>query len=326
MKNILYTLISLGIFLGISCTKDVPLPASTQERKIIAGMILRPGEPLKAKLSIANAPKWGHVDLELYNEAIGNSEIRVFKNDQYHTSLWFDSSTFQHQASNHLAEIGATYHFTIDMPQVKLAASSPKITVPEPIIPTEISVINTHSQRWIELSLPKDPSNPYILLHFSFILENSNVENMPINEVGLTPYTNNADWLGISQPNPADYNFSNVPLYAYFEHQQINYTDSTAAAFDVAGFAINTNEANGNNVKIKIRFMPEQFAALNYYKKLRVQTVSVNKDYLDYLISAKQYEQSVNNPFSSPAQVYSNIIGGMGIFGAITKTEVLVDL
>ena len=51
---------------------------------------------------------------------------------------------------------------------------------------------------------------------------------------------------------------------------------------------------------------------------------SATEDYYKYVRTAKVHYESSENPFATPADVYSNIDGGLGIFYIINEDEYFV--
>ena len=69
------------------------------------------------------------------------------------------------------------------------------------------------------------------------------------------------------------------------------------------------------------------FSVINYaeLKDLdlfgEIRLVNTSEEYFNYLKSFNMYQQTINNPFATPVQVYSNINNGMGIFAGGTLTS-----
>lgn len=325
MKNVLKLPLLFFVLLFSSCLKDITVPGSDAPPKPIAGFVLRTGEYPRASFSFSNVKTSTPGDIKYYY-ALRQAEVQLFKNGSYLTALKFDTLSSFHVDSTVTIESGATYSFTVDFPSLNLSASGPAITVPAGITPQQVSFTNTSGMRRVELNVPKDPANPYVLLHFSFYTEDTASSYYPVNEMGLEAFSSDADWLGISGPNPADYNFSDVELFYYKEKAGIALNDSSYISYQPAAFAFDATKAPGSEANINIRFKTFPNENLASQKKLRIQTVTVNRDYYEYVISAQKYMATSGNPFASPVQVYSNIINGHGIFGAAHKTEILINL
>ena len=66
------------------------------------------------------------------------------------------------------------------------------------------------------------------------------------------------------------------------------------------------------------------YYALNSYKRFpSLVDYSSNNigAYFNYLTSFNMYQRTINNPFATPVQVYSNVNNGMGIFAGGTLTS-----
>lgn len=52
-----------------------------------------------------------------------------------------------------------------------------------------------------------------------------------------------------------------------------------------------------------------------------IRLVNTSEEYFNYLKSFNRYQRTINNPFATPVQVYSNVNNGMGIFAGGTLTS-----
>ncbi len=52
-----------------------------------------------------------------------------------------------------------------------------------------------------------------------------------------------------------------------------------------------------------------------------IRLVNTSEAYFNYLTSFNMYQRTINNPFATPVQVYSNVNNGMGIFAGGTLTS-----
>jgi hypothetical protein len=59
------------------------------------------------------------------------------------------------------------------------------------------------------------------------------------------------------------------------------------------------------------------------YKNITIGLLNVDEHYYRYHTTLRLY--SGDDPFSEPAPIYSNIVGGLGVFGAYNKTTVVKD-
>jgi len=69
------------------------------------------------------------------------------------------------------------------------------------------------------------------------------------------------------------------------------------------------------------------FSVINYaeLKEMdlfgEIRLVNTSEEYFNYLKSFNMYQRTINNPFATPVQVYSNVNNGMGIFAGGTLTS-----
>jgi hypothetical protein len=63
----------------------------------------------------------------------------------------------------------------------------------------------------------------------------------------------------------------------------------------------------------------------NSYTKFRVYVHSITQDYYLYLLSAQQKSDAADSPISEPVTVYTNLNGGIGIFGMYWVQEFKIN-
>ena len=78
-----------------------------------------------------------------------------------------------------------------------------------------------------------------------------------------------------------------------------------------------------------IQFDPVRyFDEINYIqlseKSYRVVLYNVSKEVYNYIVSTSKSVLSNNNPLSEPVAVFTNIIGGLGVFGGISSSSVFI--
>ena len=78
---------------------------------------------------------------------------------------------------------------------------------------------------------------------------------------------------------------------------------------------------NGEEYQLKINLSEYYFSEDTYIKSLKIKIYSYTKDtYLFVRSRDAQYNDFIDNPFSDPVPIYSNIEGGIGIFGGRNAT------
>lgn len=78
---------------------------------------------------------------------------------------------------------------------------------------------------------------------------------------------------------------------------------------------------SGDTCTLVIDLGSTPMSNFNYY----VEVTSVSESLYKYLSTMENYLGSRGNPFTEPVQVYTNISGGLGVFGTKNKSERKID-
>ena len=78
------------------------------------------------------------------------------------------------------------------------------------------------------------------------------------------------------------------------------------------------------NFKLRSYFDLYQNHVIKYISQLKV--CSITEEFLLYLLSIEKYENSNDDPFSTPIKVYSNFENGLGIFTGVNQQIMEYDL
>ncbi|MBO4741668.1 MAG: DUF4249 family protein, partial [Bacteroidales bacterium] len=78
---------------------------------------------------------------------------------------------------------------------------------------------------------------------------------------------------------------------------------------------------SGDTCTLTIEFDRDFHTDNLYY----VEVVSISESLYKYLSTLNNYYDSQNNPFTEPVQVFTNIRGGLGIFGTRNKNVQRID-
>jgi hypothetical protein len=111
----------------------------------------------------------------------------------------------------------------------------------------------------------------------------------------------------------------NNPNYNFPTYTSIN---EPGAAESVNGYAVIFNDISFEDSIKKISLLiyrASESEARN--NKISIFWSSITEEYYKYARTAKVYYDSEENPFATPADVYSNVDGGLGIFYIINETE-----
>ena len=101
----------------------------------------------------------------------------------------------------------------------------------------------------------------------------------------------------------------------------------TINSFNSGGFEntylyIMLKDQNFNGEDYSLTFSVINYAELKDLELFgEIRLVNTSEAYFNYLRSFNMYQNTINNPFATPVQVYSNITDGMGIFAGGTLTS-----
>tara|TARA_B110000046_G_scaffold101001_1_gene108453 strand:+ start:16972 stop:17883 length:912 start_codon:yes stop_codon:yes gene_type:complete len=101
----------------------------------------------------------------------------------------------------------------------------------------------------------------------------------------------------------------------------------TINSFNSGGFEntylyIMLKDQNFNGEDYSLTFSVINYAELKDMELFgEIRLVNTSEAYFNYLKSFNMYQNTINNPFATPVQVYSNVNNGMGIFAGGTLTS-----
>ena len=101
----------------------------------------------------------------------------------------------------------------------------------------------------------------------------------------------------------------------------------TVNSFNVGGFEntyeyIMLKDENFDGQNYSLTFSVINYAELKDMDLFgEIRLVNTSEAYFNYLKSFNMYQRTINNPFATPVQVYSNVNDGMGIFAGGTLTS-----
>ena len=94
-----------------------------------------------------------------------------------------------------------------------------------------------------------------------------------------------------------------------------------SGGFENTYFYIMLKDQNFNGEDYSLTFSVINYAELKDMELFgEIRLVNTSEAYFNYLKSFNMYQNTINNPFATPVQVYSNVNNGMGIFAGGTLT------
>ncbi|MDG1741003.1 MAG: DUF4249 family protein [Crocinitomicaceae bacterium] len=87
----------------------------------------------------------------------------------------------------------------------------------------------------------------------------------------------------------------------------------------ISGFVTNAS-FNGESKSLTLKFTVNQAFSEEYHFEL----YTCSADFFKYLVSIEKMSDTKDNPFSEPVLIHSNINNGLGIFGGLSKSVVIM--
>lgn len=290
MKNKSFIIFLIGIFGSVgmfsSCTTNVTVDIPDYKIQLVANSFAVKDSMFKVNVS--------HSLNALDNATpppVNNASVLLYENEILVDSLLNNSSG--KYSSIYIPQSGKNYSLKISAPNFKTIES--ETTVPESVL-----ISSYHLD-----SLTSNSGNEQFNASLTFSFNDpAAAENYY--EVMLYREDTSFDFI-----DSTVYGISRYPLTLSSQDPAIEITDSYTAdrAFITDEFF------NGKTFNGKISFEYHSFSSGNLYISFK----AVSKEYYLYQKTLAVHYGSQNNPFAEPAQVYSNIKNGLGIFGSYAE-------
>jgi len=281
MKKLKYFCLLLILF---SCKKHIELDKDFSQTKPVLNCFFSPQDSLFVNLTQSRSPLVSGLDSF---EVLQNANIKIYENN-LQQSILFDFNGYYYKAQNFSAKPNCKYKIEITTEDNK-------------VLTAEDSIISASPINWV--------------LKEKLMIENFNYAKVTFN------FSDNKD--------VTNYYWLNV--YAYWKPIDAKYWGTYLSK-------IETNDpvlANWSGYKDKIiLFTDEKFNGLNYnmsfnffisYEdsiKVVFKLNSVSQGLYNYLKSVQKQGENPEfpNPLEEPTFIYSNVKGGLGIFGAYNSS------
>lgn len=331
------TILLITVLFG-SCTKTINFNSDQLEAKIVVNSLLIANSKITTSITKSQ-------NLLLTNdffEPLKNAKADLYVNDQFAETLKFESKTdtFIKQLnygvvekipydkgvfiSETTAEAGKTYRLEVSCDGMDNVSC--ETTVPYKV---EITSVDTSSEaiddEWsdyrykllqVKFKDPRDISNYYrvqldntrgsAVTYFQEKDDQYIFSDTILIANSYGSYFNMADPIFKTSENEANDIIMGTPnnRYAIFDDSQIS------------GKEYNITIQEYNNWKQT----PEDSVSGNFVIQ-KITLYSINKDYFDYLNTANYHFYFDEDYFSEPVPVYSNVIGGLGIWGSANTSQ-----
>ena len=308
MKNLLPLLLILSALSLSNCTKEIEFDEQDIAPRIVVNSLFTNDSIWSAHISRSV----GVLETTSYT-TIDNASVNIFDDNANLVT------TLTHQGDGlYTSPTGATpepnQSYTLEASASGYAPVSATNEIPPAIPIYQLDTVTSTN------------SNGDIILEATITFQDPpNVSNYYMLEVFVTGTWINNEWEWDTLANewaPDTMEFRD-PL-------QISCNDinvETVNRFNFGGFEntylylmLKDQNFDGNNYSLT-------FSVINYaeLKEMElfgeIRLVNTSEAYFNYLKSFNLYQRSINNPFATPVQVYSNVSNGMGIFAGGTLTS-----
>jgi len=288
MKKILLLLlfISICLFLIYSCEKIIDIDIPERERKVVLNSLITPDSLVEIHLSESESILKAGFSMDI----IENATVQLYENNSFVTRLLYTgegcyvSSDFYPREEN-------PYRVEVSVPGKDPVSSS--VLIPDPVkiisIDTNIVIID---KEWAELQVrlkfvdPKEIENYYIV---------------------------KAKAYGKEPENPALFG----PMNVYLESESPIISQYGKPEGGLV-FSDKLIDGSTHELSFDLYFYPYGSDSLSTLIHFYLQSIS--ESYYYYVVSKAMQEELTDNPFAEPVQVYNNIEGGLGIFGAYSSS------
>lgn len=298
MKKIFSLLLILSALALSNCTKEIEFDAQDIAPRIVVNSLFTNDSVWTANISRSV----GVLDTNSYN-SINNANVSIFDgNANLVTTLTHQQDGLYSSPTG--ASPVANESYTIEVSAEGYNTVSATNVIPSAVPIYEIDTVsstNSNGETILETTInfqdPPGTDNYYmveVLVKGTWInvLEEDTIEFREPLEISC----NDLNIETINSFNSGG--FENTYLYIMLKDQNFNGEDYSLT-FSVINYA--------------------ELKDLELFGEIRL--VNTSEAYFNYLRSFNMYQNTINNPFATPVQVYSNITDGMGIFAGGTLTS-----
>lgn len=309
MKTILYILLGISL---TACLTEVDLSDLRESPRLVVNGVAVAGEPLR--LSVTRT--WFYTD-DHPNVVIPDATVRLYVNDHYEETIPFvPGDTLFNAVGSYQA---AFVPDVSDRLRLEVSAPGYEAIHAETVIPQASKLLEAKATREVSTT---DSTVKRVLYSISFqdAVEEDDYYLFRLEEGNLI---NEVDSMYSWRVLYLDY--AEEPLFV----QSASALDQILFSQYLSGYdgrVFSDESINGKNYTIRLQTYVSEAT-----KRLRVRLYAISADYYRYLKTLQdQSDRSFANHLidaglADPIRVYSNIDGGLGIFGGCTPNRVEVD-
>jgi len=295
------------MYIGFSCEKVIEMDIEDTKIRIVANSFIEPDSTITVNvtrsrhiLDNADILPLSDAEVKLYDDGIFIGTLTYTNNGNYYI--------------NYIPEEGHEYKIEVNHNSYDNVYA--QTSIPYPAIINNIDTIKTYSEYGDEIyNLYVNFNDPENIQNFYYIKAKVKYQyeewdpDIPIYytvTVGDTTYI-----------------YVEYGGYVYTEYIDELYLESDDIIIETehpnGGLIFSDELIEGTDYTLRTSFY--SWSLWSYTNMVYIDLYSINRDYYNYVKSYEQHRNSSEDPFAQPVNVYTNIVNGIGIFGASSKIE-----
>jgi hypothetical protein len=298
MKNLLPIFLILSALTLSNCTKEIEFDAQDIAPRIVVNSLFTNDSVWSAHISRSV----GVLETTSYT-TIDNASVNIFDdNANLVTTLTHQGNGLYTSPTGVTPQANQSYTIEASASGYESVNASNSIPSAVPIYQLDtVTSTNSNNETILEATItfqdPPNISNYYMLEVFvtGMYYNEWEQDSIEIRE----PLQISCDDINVETVNRFNFGgFENTYLYLMLKDQNFD-GENYSLTFSVINYA--------------------ELKDMDLFGEIRL--VNTSEEYFNYLKSFNMYQRTINNPFATPVQVYSNVNNGMGIFAGGTLTS-----
>ena len=298
MKNLLPIFLILSALTLSNCTKEIEFDAQDIAPRIVVNSLFTNDSIWSAHISRSV----GVLETTSYT-TIDNASVNIFDdNANLVTTLTHQGDGLYTSPTGVTPQANQSYTIEASASGYESVNASNSIPSAVPIYQLDtVTSTNSDGETILEATItfqdPPNISNYYMLEVFvtGMYYDEWEQDSIEIRE----PLQISCDDINVETVNRFNFGgFENTYLYLMLKDQNFD-GENYSLTFSVINYA--------------------ELKEMDLFGEIRL--VNTSEEYFNYLKSFNMYQRTINNPFATPVQVYSNVNNGMGIFAGGTLTS-----
>jgi len=295
-------------FLLYSCVKVLDFEIPDDEKKIVINSLFSEGDTLSVYVN-----KSLHVLDRRGSKFINNAQVKLYYDEDLVAEIVEGKNGYYNL--NFVPEIGKEYMIEVSVPGLKTATA--KSMIPEPVQIDKVDTVlisSNYMYHWLDalqceinFSDPPDQDNYYEVV--------CNISYFTVSETDSL--INDTIIIGNTETVPIGSNDPIIEGWITGENYFSNTSDDGYITANSFLFSDKVIDGKRYNFKMRIGFGIDYFADL---VKVDVELRSITKDFFLYVELLNNHLDVKKDPLTEPAQAYSNVEDGLGIFSGYSTS------